>query len=525
MQRFREQTVGRVVFGSFLHGVHASHGLESFDTGIQAKLNGLILNRRPDIRCLPALASTCRLLRAHAEPILYGLADLEYGSPSAYAQHLELLLRYPYLTKYVRLLSFGNVYDEEFREDWYGFLPLNPIRLSQAIDRLLAQDTPPSKDELYRHLGPDRFGPYALHPSIYRAMFLFLLPNVRSLKFDLAQPGNRGLAEKTRREWLFRALLREPYDVWAAGRVPALRNLEEFSLVLEGGVFAKPLNPRPLLPFLFLPKMRIFYTASLATTSHLELSELEKSEWSARSPVTEMIFDFATVHGLGLSLEALLRLPKALQKLTLNFTSVRRSSREICTSCHLGGPGYDCEQPHDAEVGLGDAFLHQRHSLRKLTIRWAHARSKCAITDLETFTVLEELTAPLRMVLPQGHGENGLPRRLGDRLPASIVRLELLAYDHVPVLTWQLQVLNLLNGKHALVPNLRYLRIEHWVAHTDYQTSTWDLEAESVVSLGRRVGVEVRVDFAEQKCPEVIQSSREPGQPLDIDTDPESDSD
>lgn len=97
----------------------------------------------------------------------------------------------------MRLLSFGNLYDEKFEDDWYGFLPLNPIRLSQAVDRLLAQDAPVSRDELYRQLGPDRFGPHGLHPSIFRAMFLFLLPDVRSLKIDLALTEDASQAEQT----------------------------------------------------------------------------------------------------------------------------------------------------------------------------------------------------------------------------------------------------------------------------------------------------------------------------------------
>ncbi|POS80982.1 hypothetical protein DHEL01_v200610 [Diaporthe helianthi] len=516
VQRFREQTVGRVVFGSFLHGAHASHRLESFDTSTQANLNSLILNRRPDIQCLLALASTCRLLRAYSEPVLYRLADLEYGSPSAYAQHLELLLRYPHLAKYVRLLSFGNIYDQEFQENWYGFLPLNPIRLSQAIHRLLAQDTPVSRDVLYRHLGPDRFGPYGLHPSIFRAMFLFLLPNVRSLKFDLAQPGNEGLAEQIRREWLFRALLKEPNGVWAAGRVPALKNLEEFSLVLRGDVSAKPLNPRLLLPFLFLPKMRTFYTSSLVTASHLHLSEHERTEWSAKSPVTEMIFDFAAVDGL--SLDSLLMLPRALQKLTVNFRHDRASSWENCVPDHLRKQGYVREPPYDADTGLGGAFSHQRHSLRKLAIRWAHARSEFAIAHLESFAVLEELTAPFRMVLPQQDGDE-LPRSLVEYLPASIVRLELLTYRHVPVSTWQLHVIDLLNRKDALVPRLRHLRIEHWVKHSEDTAATYELEADSIVNLGRQVGVEVQIDFSEHQCPEVIQTSLRLSQPLDVDID------
>lgn len=331
VQRFREQAVGRVVSGSFLHGVHTSHKLERFDQSTQVKVNRLILNHKPDIRCLLALASTCRLLRAYAEPFLYRVVDLDYGNPTAYAKHLELLLQYRHLTKLVRLLSFGNVYDEKFKDDRYGFLSLNPIRLSQVVDPLLAQDAPVSRDELYRQFGPDRFGPPGLHPSIFRFMFLFLLPEVRSLKIDLAPAKDASHAERTRREWLFRALLREPNDVWAAGKVPALRNLEEFSLILGGNVAANYFNPRLLLPFLFLPKMRTLYTSSLRTPPRLSLlRDHERSQWSGKSPVTEMIFDSATFDGS--TLDSLLQLPRALEKLTVNYLGTFLFSPPIAMS-------------------------------------------------------------------------------------------------------------------------------------------------------------------------------------------------
>lgn len=154
------------------------------------------------------------------------------------------------MTKYVRLLSCCSVYDEEFWEGWYGSLPLNSIRLSQAIDdHLLALDIPVSQDELYQHLGPNRFGPYGLHPSMHRAMLMFLLPNARSLKFDLTQPANKGLGEQIRREWLSRALFKEPNDVWTAGKVLALRNLEMFFLIPRGGVSLKhTVNCSPARP-------------------------------------------------------------------------------------------------------------------------------------------------------------------------------------------------------------------------------------------------------------------------------------
>lgn len=318
VQRFREQAVGRVVSGSFLHGVHTSHKLERFDQSTQVKVNGLILNHKPDIRCLLALASTCRLLRAYAEPFLYKVADLDYGNPSAYAKHLELLLQYRHLTKYVRLLSFGNVYDERFKDDLYGSLPLDLIRLSQAVDPWFAQDAPVSRDELYQQLGLDRSSPHGVHPSIFRFMFLFLLPEVRSFKVDLG-------AERGRRDWLFRALLREPNDVWAAGKVPALRNLEEFSLILRGSVAVTYFNPRLLLPFFFLPKMRTLYTSSLRTPPRFAfLDEQEWSQWSGKSPLTEMIFDFATIDGY--VLDSLLQLPRALEKLTVNYLGTFLSS-------------------------------------------------------------------------------------------------------------------------------------------------------------------------------------------------------
>lgn len=514
VQRFREQSVGRVVSASFIHGAHTSHELGRFDQSTQAKLNRLILNHRPDIRSLLALASTCRLLRAHAEPFLYRYADLDYGNPCAYAEHLELLLRYPHLRKYVRLLSFGNLYDEKFEDDWYGFLPLNPIRLSQAVDRLLAQDAPVSRDELYRQLGPDRFGPHGLHPSIFRAMFLFLLPDVRSLKIDLALTEDASQAEQTRREWLFRTLLGEPNDVWAAGKIPALQNLEEFSLVPRGSVAVNAINPRLLLPFLFLPKMRTFYTSSLATVPHLNLHRLyDKPEYFGKSPVTEMIFDFTAIDGF--TLDSLLALPRALEKLTVNFVSVHPSDWDVLIS-----PDEDPDEDSDEEkmnergfsvFAVGDALQQQRHSLKKLTLRWANVHRGCSIFLLSEFTVLEELTAPMVMVLYRRHG---VRRSLRETLPASIVRLELLAYRTVPVPDWQPEVLGLLNRRDVHVPKLRWLRIEQWL-EPGCRVSKYDLEAEAVVNLGRLVGVEVRVDFKEHPCPERISS--------DVDEDAEDD--
>jgi hypothetical protein len=513
VQRFRQQTVGRVVSGSFLRGVHSSHDLESFDHHTQAEVNRMILNHRPNIRSLLALASTCRLLRAHAEPFLYRFADLDYGSPSAYAQHLELLLQYPHLAKYVRLLSLGNFYDQEFGDDWYGFLPLNPIRLSQAFDHLLAQDAPVSRSEIYRHLGPDRFGPYGLHPSVLRAMFLFVLPNVWSLKFDLALPGNPSHAEQTRREWLFRALLRDTDDIWTAGRVPALRNLEEFSLILRGDVSANSFDPRLLLPVMFLPKIRMIYTSSLATAPSLILNERQKSQWSAKSPVTEMVFDFAAVDGF--TLDSLLRLPRALEKLTVNFTSAHPGTWNASAPWLADLP--------TADRAVGDAFLHQRHSLRTLTIRWAHAHEWCSIDRLQSFTVLEELTAPLIMVI--SHPGAGEPCSLCEALPASIVSLQLLAYGHVPVPVWHAELLRLLRSKQVLVPNLRRVRIEHWLRHTDDPVSAYEVEANAVVSLGRQVGVKVQVEFRGYRPgnPEAVQHVDRRGRPQDEDSDDDDD--
>lgn len=497
VQRFREQALGRVVSGSFLHGVHGSHELGGLDQSAQAEVNDLIINHRPGIRCLLALASTCRLLRACAEPFLYRAAHL---CPYAYARHIGLLLHYPHLTKHVRLLSFGSVDYERFDNGPCCSVPLELIQLSQAIARLLAQGAAVSREEIYRQLGPESFCPHGLNTSMFRAMLLFLLPDVRSFKFNLALPEYAWTSAKARHEWLFWILSNKPNDVWSAGKVPALQNLEEFSLVLGGYYREYAFDPRQLLPFLFLPKIRIVYTSSLSTAPPLFLTEHERSQWSGKSSVTEMIFDFAAVDGL--SLDSLLRLPTALEKLTVNCNSSRATGARVLVPSPKGMVW------HDTDRALGHAFAHQRHSLRKVTVRWARALTISYIRRLESFAVLEELTAPLRMVLSH---QDGRQRSLAESLPASIVRLELFAYDHFPLTAWQLDLLDLLNSKDAVAPRLRYVRIEHWLRQPDGPASKYDLEVEAVVSLGRQVGVQVQVDFTEVKHPEVV--LREPVEP------------
>lgn len=494
VQRFREQSLGRVVADSFLHGVHSSHRLEGFYQSVQAEANELILNHRPDIRCLLALASTCRLLRVCAEPFLYRVADLYYGNPCAYAEHFGLLLHYPHLTKHVRLLSFSTLNDEKFESDPYGFLPLDPDQLAGAVAGLVSRDSPVSREDIWRCLGPERFGSHGLHPSTFRAMLLFLLSDVRSLKIDLAFPEEEGLTEQTRREWLFRDLLQEPNDVWAAAKVPALRNLQEFSLILRDHRPADAFDPRLLLPFLLLPKMRTFYTSLLKTGHHcLILSERERSQWSGKSAVTEMIFDFVTVDGF--TIDSLLRLPSALENLTLSSYAALPYEWAF-DSTYYG----DTHRLLLAVQVLCYALSHQRHSLRSLTIRWANNRAEKSFLSLKSSTVLEELTIPLTMLL-QNRDESC--RSLADSLPSSIVRLELLVYTHFPVRTWQLEILALLNDKETTAPRLRQVIIEHWMEVSDGPVSKYELDAEAVISLGRQVGVEVLVDFVEYRVPDV----------------------
>lgn len=465
-------------------------------------MNELILNHRPDI-CQPlALASTCRLLRAYTEPLLYRVADLCYGDLRAYTEHLRLLLHYPHLARHVRLLAFSNLEDGKFEKDHCEFLTPGPNRLPQAFAHLVAQDAPLSTEEIFRQLGPEPFGIRGFHPAMFHAMFLFLLPDVRSLKIDLSFPEKSWVEgdshiEKARREWLWRALLQWPNNVWTASKVPALQNLEEFSLVFRGKVSANTSDPRILLPFLFLPKIRILYTSSMVTFPSLPLKDRELSQWSGKSSVTDIIFDFVNVDGP--SMDSILRLPTALEKLTIN-----------CNSWPVSAGPQPIPSPgiwHDSDRALGHAFSHQRHSLRKIAVRWAEACAACSIRCLETFTVLEELTCPLVMVLSQA--EDGSPRSLAESLPASIVRLELLAYNHFPVPVWQLEVLDLLKGKDVLAPSLRQLRIEHWMGRGDGPMSKYELEADAVVSLGRQVGVEVQVDIVENREQEAEGTTRQ----------------
>lgn len=86
-----------------------------------------------------------------------------------------------------------------------------------------------------------------------------------------------------------------------------------------------------------------------------------------------------------------------------------------------------------------------------------------------------------------------------ESLPASIVRLGLLAYNHFPVPVSQLEVLNLLKDKDALAPILRQLRIEHWMERGDGPVSKCEPDADAVVNLGRQVGVEFQVDFRKEQ--------------------------
>lgn len=413
--------------------MHSSHRLKGFFQSVQAEANELILNHRPDIRCLLALASNCRLLRACAEPFLYRVADLDYG---------------------------------------YSV----------------------SREEIWRRLGPERFGSHDLHPSMFHAMFLFLLQDIQSLKINLAFPEEEGLTEQTRREWLFRALLQEPNDVWAAAKVPALRNLHEFSLILRDHRAGNAFDPRLLLPLSMLPKMRTFYTSLLNTGHHFLLpSERERSQYSGKSAVTEMMFDF--VRADGFTIDSLLRLPSALEKLTL-------SSYAALPSEWAFDPTF-CEDVHKlllANKVLWYALSHQRRSLRRLTIRWPNDRAEKSSPSLKSFTMLEELTVPLAMLL---HDRDESCRSLADSLPASFTRLELLAYTQFPVRTWQLEILGLLNGKETTAPRLRQVVIEHWMKVSDGRVSRYELDAEAVISLGRQVGVEVLVDFVEYRVPDI----------------------
>ncbi|KAI3395381.1 hypothetical protein diail_1372 [Diaporthe ilicicola] len=95
------------------------------------------------------------------------------------------------------------------------------------------------------------------------------------------------------------------------------------------------------------------------------------------------------------------------------------------------------------------------------------------------------------------------PPRTLESLPDSIVRLELLAYDHFSVMHWQLEVMSLLLRKETITPKLRQLKIERWMNDTDEPASKFELHAGSVVKLGRKVGVDVQVDFLECKEPEL----------------------
>lgn len=344
------------------------------------------------------------------------------------------------------------------------------------------------REEVWRQLGPERFGSHGLHQSMFRAIFLFLLPDLRSLKIDLALLDPSDKPDQARREWLFRALLQQPNAVWAARKVPALRNLQEFSLILRDHGTGNAFDPRLLLPFLLLPKIRTFYTSSLNTGHHfLILNKLERSRWSGKSAVTEMIFDFVKVDGC--TMESLLRLPSALEKLTYP------SEFAFC-------PTYI----HDDLFSrlfftrriLWCALSHQRQSLKRLTIRWANSGAEMLFQSLKSFAVLEELTIPLAILL---HNRDGSRRSLADALLASIMRLELLAYTHFPVRTWQLEILGLLNGKETAAPRLRQVVVEHWMGCPDGPVSRYELDAEAVIGLGRQVGVEVLVDFVEYKEP------------------------
>ena len=219
------------------------------------------------------------MLRACVEPFPYKVAKLCYGNPCAYAEHLGLILHYPHLTRHVRLLSFSTLDDDKFENDSYGFLPPAQDQFSHAVAYFLPREGLVSMEEVWRHLRPERFGSHGLHPSKFRAMFLFLSPDVRSLKINLALLDPTHETEQVRREWLFRVLLQEPNDVWAACKVPALCNLQEISLILRDHGARNAFDPRLLLPVLLLPKMRTIST-SLLNTGHyfLLLSELERSQ-------------------------------------------------------------------------------------------------------------------------------------------------------------------------------------------------------------------------------------------------------
>lgn len=271
-------------------------------------------------------------------------------------------------------------------------------------------------------------------------------------------------------------------------------------MILPDQINGNALDPKLLLPFLLLPKIRTFYTSILNTAQRcLILNKNERTQWSGKSAVTEMIFDFVRVDGF--AMDSLLRLPSAPEKLTLNFYAALPSEQAY-------RPGFYhpmCAFLFASRI-MWCAVRHQRHSLRTLTIRGANSRMERAFPSLKPFAVLKELTTPLTMLLHHGKGSR---RSLAGAIPAAIERLELLAYNHFPVRTWQLEFLGLLNDKEAAAPRLRQVVIEHWMAVPDGPVSRYELDGEAVTGLGRQVGVEVLVDFVEYRVPDPSLSDTE----------------
>lgn len=181
--------------------------------------------------------------------------------------------------------------------------------------------------------------------------------------------------------------------------------------------------------------------------------------------MTEMIFDFVGVDGF--TTYPLLRPPSALEKLTLIFFTLR------CPPHWPPVPPMTELRMNCSNRKLWRATSHQRHCLRMRTIRWPNIGAERSFRSLNLFALLEELAVPLAMPL---HNREGSRRSLAVALPASIERLEPLAYAHFPVRTWQLEISGILDDKETTAPRLCQVIVEHWMGCSDGPVSTYELD-------------------------------------------------
>jgi len=449
--------------------------MQEIDQYTQQRVNTVIMNDWQDLRPRISLASICRRLRACVEPAIYKTIELD-ADDKARSKHIDLILKYPHILDHVRCLSF----DTTDRHNM-GVAYTDAVCLAYDIAVWTGSDCVIAPEKDYgQHITSQKPG-----WSIWRYPLssLFLCPNVRS--FKLVLDGNKNIASQDGKllHCLLDVLVTQPNDVWTAARIPGLSNLREFSLIwhVPPGLHNLHYGERwcfdskNLLPFLLLPSLRTFYTAGLYASLFFGPADeyAEISKYRGKSSVTTMTFDLCQVQLR--VLQALLELPKALESLTYAYHDEHFSLDTL-------------------PRGIGRAMLCQRQSLKTLVIRGHDVPSEVAFgVSPSAFPVLESLTIPLWTLLRDELDEHEPSRRLVDTIPTSLIRLELLAYDHIPISEWASEVELLLEKKAEFAPHLTLLQVEYWTLASADSYDTQAAAAQLLIQQGQQLGVKVEI--------------------------------